>query len=135
MEVQYIKISKDELYHYGIKGMKWRKRKRPVRFQMNNAANRIDSAVRIEDFNHKGEYVGHTYPKKLNRSTKHEKISKTTRGLANHTIETMKPKSTMRARKNVSKILSSFGKTPVAKAQKAISKGASWFKKLSKRKS
>lgn len=135
MEAQYIKIKEDELYHYGVKGMKWRKRKRPIRYSMYNVTNRIDRYVRLEDFNNKGEYVVHTYPKKLNRSTKNEKISKTTRGLANHTIETMKPKSTMRARKNVSRILSGFGKTSVSKAQKAISKGISWFKKSSKRKS
>lgn len=108
----YIKHSDDEnsLTHYGVKGMKWRKHKARgndetsiyERYKM-YGINEPDQNARIE---------------KLGAAEKAFSAGYTTRR-----------EGKLKARRSVTKTLSSFGKSSLSKTKKSVSKGASFLSK------
>lgn len=132
----YIKYSDEgSLTHYGVKGMKWRKRKKKTEMSEremydaggSNRLNRLRPFHDDGEVPQKGGYLRGQYNPSIKGTIENRKR------LWNAGYYTRR-EGTLTAKRSITKTLQSAGKSSLSKSKKAISKGFSFFKNKFKKK-
>lgn len=137
----YIKIhNEDELYHYGVKGMKWRKRKaKPATGDDGYMANYYDKdgnmGIRIHTGISPARARFHEAASQVNTKTRETRAKRVDEaGWAMTNLKTKMRVDTFNKTNKAHRRIKKVATTPVRAAKKAVGKGKSFLKNKFKRK-